>query len=410
MAHLPPGTFTSVSSELVPTSRPFDARSDDEIFSYVLSHRPVTHQKNVWAFWDKGWENVQGWKKQNVVGWVRRLGPEWEVRVLDLVDGSPRHIKNFIDEGILPPTYYKMNGRHSGQHRSDILRVLLLHAHGGFWIDIGGILTRSLDDLWSKLADPADPVELVGLSPVIGGHAMHDRPLGNTFLGSQRGNVFLLYWHRVFSTVMSDRTDTKDVRLHPLFAHLTPYELPGWGKEVVLDANDVSDYMPQFHAAGRLFALEDPTVGWDGPRYLQEKTLLLTMDEMFVHNLLTGFNGERQFAYLSAPYTDGEEGKEAREFVETTLARTTIIKLAQGIMPEPVQLATLWDRAENKGADNAPGTWAEYLRWGCVHLDQTREVVAVPKEEKQVQSTKVWTAGILEVIDGKTPVRPTVVL
>ncbi|KZV83128.1 hypothetical protein EXIGLDRAFT_684191 [Exidia glandulosa HHB12029] len=403
------------SSRLVQTTRSADTRTEEEIVEYIKSHRPVTHQKNVWAFWDKGWDEMKPWTRRNIVDWVRRLSSSgWEVRVLDVVPDSPRHISVFLEEEMLPRTFYDMNGRHAPQHRSDIVRVLLLYLHGGFWSDVGGVLVRGLDDIWSKIADPADPTEVMGFAPVFAGKFTEDRPLGNTFLGASKGCQFLELWHRVFCESWRDRTDSAGIRNHPLFAHLLPFKMPPTPGEGVtpLDSDVVADYIPQFHAAGRLFALEDPSIGWDGPEFLRDKVMLLSMDEMFRHGVLTGYDGSVQFAHFSLPFAPGSgpEQDAAETFVRTVLEESVIVKFSQGVMPEPVQLATIWDRKENHGKDAAPGTWAEYFRWASVHLEQTRELVPLTHKEKAALSMKVWTAGVLEVIGAETPVRPTSVM
>ncbi|KZV95313.1 hypothetical protein EXIGLDRAFT_735478 [Exidia glandulosa HHB12029] len=76
--------------------------------------------------------------------------------------------------------------------------------------------------------------------------------------------------------------------------------------------------------------------------------------------------------------------------------------MSQGLLPEPIPLAKIWNRKENENADVAPGTWAEYLRWGSVHLDQDRPLIPLSKE--------VWTARVLDIIDATTPVRDAVLL
>ncbi|KZV80534.1 hypothetical protein EXIGLDRAFT_564112, partial [Exidia glandulosa HHB12029] len=353
-----------------------DTRTEDEIVQHILSHRPVVHQKNVWAFWDKGWDAIRPWTKRNIVDWVRRLGPDWEVRVLDVAPHSPRHVRHFVDESHLPPAFNKFDHEHAGQHKSDMLRVLLLHLHGGVWIDVGAILTRHLDDIWSKIEDPNDPTEVVGIAIAMGGEAMPDRIMGNTFIAAAKGSLFTRLWHEVFSAVMKDRTSSLDVRLDPLFAHLTPLTLPGFTSSIKVPVEAIGDYLAQFTAAGRLFALVDPFVGWDdGPRFFQENLMLFDMDELFIQNVLTDWSGELQFAHLSRPRSEpvnrADFDQLASEiFVETSLERSIILKMSQGLLPEPVPLAKIWNRPENESADVAPGTWAEYLRWGSVHLDQ----------------------------------------
>ncbi|KZV95316.1 hypothetical protein EXIGLDRAFT_834383 [Exidia glandulosa HHB12029] len=415
MAHHPPKTFTPHSKMLVPTTRPTDTRTEDEIVQHILSHRPVVHQKNVWAFWDKGWDAIRPWTKRNIVDWVRRLGTEWEVRVLDVAPDSPRHVRHFVDESLLPPAFNKFDHEHAGQHKSDILRVLLLHLHGGVWIDVGAILTRHLDDIWCKIEDPNDSTEVAGIAIAMGSEAMPDRIMGNTFIAAAKGSLFTRLWHEVFSAVMKDRTSSLDVRLDPLFAHLTPFTLPGFTSSIRVPVEAIGDYLAQFTAAGRLFALVDRSVGWDGPRFFQKNLMLFDMDELFIQNVLTDWSGELQFAHLSRPRHEPVNRADfdqlaSEEFVETSLERSIILKMSQGLLPEPIPLAKIWNHPENENADVAPGTWAEYLRWGSVHLDQVRPLVPLSKAAKVALSTRVWTAGVLDIINDTTPVHDAILL
>ncbi|KZV89355.1 hypothetical protein EXIGLDRAFT_751190 [Exidia glandulosa HHB12029] len=353
MAHLPPGTFQPTSKELVPTLRPLDDRSEDAIIAHILSHRLVTRQKNIWAFWDNGWEAMRPWTRRNVVDWVRRLGPDWDVRVLDRVEGSPRNLAHFVDVQMLPKTFWRMEGRNAGQRVSNMARVLLLYMHGGVWLDVGGILTRSLDDLWDRIADPEDSTEFIGVSSRLNDQVLADRPLGNTILATAKGNQFAGLWHAVYAEMFKDRTTSRGIRLHPLVAHLVPYELPE-GFPIDISVEDMADYLGHFHAAGRLFALVDPSISWDGPEFFSKHLKLINADEIFRHNLLTAFDGERQSTLLTLPRVEPVDCREpeqavAEEFVETCLAQSLCIKLSQGIYPRPVQLATLWDRPENEG-------------------------------------------------------------
>lgn len=55
---------------------------------------------------------------------------------------------------------------------------------------------------------------------------------------------------------------------------------------------------------------------------------------------------------------------------------------------------TLLDLPENEGKDMAPGTFAELLRYGSVHLEQTREMHYI--EAAVVESELILRKGLLE--------------
>ena len=76
-----------------------DLRPEEEILKELSSFRPVTSEKNVWAFWDKGVDAMFPSYLHTVVNWVRKLGSDWTIRVLDIVEGSPNHVYKFLETG-----------------------------------------------------------------------------------------------------------------------------------------------------------------------------------------------------------------------------------------------------------------------------------------------------------------------
>ncbi|KAJ9655532.1 hypothetical protein H2198_005623 [Neophaeococcomyces mojaviensis] len=195
-------------------------RTDQEIIASILEPKPVTSEKNVWAFWNTGFESMRSWSQRNVIGWVRLLGPEWTVRILDCCPGSPTNIFNYLD-ATQPPKCLaesKMEGKYSGQHASDIVRLPLIYEHGGVWLDVGIMLFMHLDDMcWKQLESPrsryevalasADPSLVAGLAE-------------NFFLAARKGNRFVHRWMRIFFEVWKDRATCDGIHAHPLFQHL----------------------------------------------------------------------------------------------------------------------------------------------------------------------------------------------
>jgi len=122
--------------EYVPHEQ-IDSRSDAEILESLKQHAPVTSEKNVWAFWDKGVDAMPGWCLRNVMGWVRILGSEWTVRVLDSVPDSANHVLKFVPEELLPETMVQgtMDGPYVGAHSADFVRTAVIYVHGGVWQD-----------------------------------------------------------------------------------------------------------------------------------------------------------------------------------------------------------------------------------------------------------------------------------
>lgn len=153
------------SSELRPIE-PKDNRSDKEILAALSQHVPVTSEKNIWAFWDKGIDKMPGWCQRNVFDWVRINGGDsnpWTIRVLDAVPESPNHALKFVDADMLPTAFVEgnMKGPYVGPHSADFLRGALLYKFGGAFMDVGNFLFRGLDRIgWRELEDPDSPYQI----------------------------------------------------------------------------------------------------------------------------------------------------------------------------------------------------------------------------------------------------------
>ncbi|KAK7436789.1 capsule polysaccharide biosynthesis protein [Colletotrichum acutatum] len=178
-----------------------DQRSDDEIFESLRRHVPVVGEKNVWSYWDGGFDQLPSWCRRNVIDWVRICGPDWTVRVLDNVPGLPNHALEFAPKEMLPKCFIEgtMTGKHVGQHSSDMITGALLYTYGGVKMDVGCILLRDFNrGLWSVLEDPESPYEIA--API-----QFAQYLANHFLASRKANTFIKRWHDLFIHLWEDR-------------------------------------------------------------------------------------------------------------------------------------------------------------------------------------------------------------
>jgi hypothetical protein len=115
---------------LVPNpSERLDLRPEEDIRAQINSYIPVESERNIWAYWDTGFDSMPPWRQRNIIDWIRRNGKSWVVRVLDKVPGSPNHVHRFIDAAYLPIAFNedRMKGHHSGQNISDFLRLATLY-------------------------------------------------------------------------------------------------------------------------------------------------------------------------------------------------------------------------------------------------------------------------------------------
>lgn len=396
--------FTPKSSELRPIQRK-DERSDKEIIASLVKYQPITSEKNVWAFWDKGFSHMPAWNQRNVTAWVRRLGPSWTVRVLDRIEGSPTNIGKYVDNSYFPDAFINktMTGAHVGQHSSDLVRLPCLYQYGGVWMDVGMMLFRHLDDLcWNDLEDPSTPHEMSAFSiefrPGIG-------TIFNGFIAARKGNLFVKHWHDIFLAVWQGVSETTGMHAHPLLHHLPGFQPP----VEKLEASDLTvtygqflDYLAHNLCFERLIYLRDPGIGWDGPEYNRKSILWYdAMQETYYAQKITAWDGRKQYNLLTTPRnssTPDEAFAAAEGFVENVMAHSSTMKLSHGLPSAKEYLAAIWDTDKNQEVDNAPGTFAEYLRYGSVYLEQTRALNALVIPPL---TDKILEGGVTEVIGEK---------
>ena len=382
----------------IPAAR-LDPRSDDEIIATLLQFQPVTSERNLWTFWDAGFEAMRPYVKRNIIGWVRRLGPSWTVRVLNNVDGSPLNVNAFIKSNELPDafTHRRLTGPYAGVHSSDFIRLPLIYHHGGIWMDAGTTLFRHVDDIcWKAIEDPTTPYEISGFS--VGTEPGNDVIL-NGFIAAKRGNGFIRRWHDVFLEIWKWRDNCMGLQHHPLLRQVKKVKVPeDIQKRYEVDNSLMNDYVAHALFFKRMCMLQDPTDGFDGPAYWEKHALVLPVQETFLAQIMCGFDGQRQFDLFSMRregVKPSEDGALAEKIVHALLSTASTMKLSHGLKNNKlVHLAKLWDLPENEDADIAPGTYAAYLRWGSVHLEQTRTLEPPPVK----CSAPVLKAGVLEVI------------
>ncbi|KAI1437060.1 capsular polysaccharide synthesis protein-domain-containing protein [Xylaria sp. CBS 124048] len=378
-----------------------DLRSDEEIAAWLQEPHPITSEKNVWAFWHTGYANMRPWVRRNIFNWVRRLGSDWTVHLLDKVPGSKTNICNYVESSYFPDAFNDgtMDGPSVGPHSGDLIRLPLLWKYGGVWIDAGTFLFRNLDDIcWKQIDDPATPYEMAGF-------VIEIRPgvdcMLNGFIAAKRGNPFIKRWHDIYVALWEGVTNAQGFHKHPLLRHL-PLLCPPLDKLNCPNLNmmmeSFSDYLAAFMCFERLRKLIDPSDGFNGPEYYSNHMLLFpALQETYYFQQQTHWSGTRQFELLTARRTGegvvkDETWQAAEAFVTDALANTATMKLSHGAGAFESFLADLWDSEEHEDKDHAEDTFAAYLRYGSVHFDQTREMVPIkmgwPTEE-------VLTCGVL---------------
>ncbi|KAL3479204.1 hypothetical protein BJX99DRAFT_245033 [Aspergillus californicus] len=253
---------------------------------------------------------IPEWDQRNIISWVRRLGPSWTVHVLDLVE-------ELLPEAILNRT---MTGPHVGQHSSDLIRLPLIYLSGGVWMQVGMLLFRRLDELcWNIFM------------------------LFNGFIPARKGSLVIKYQHEIFLTLWKDSTSCEGMHTHTVLQYLPTYEPPA-----------LNGKRPPFMYAQHL---TDSSVGWDRPRFFDERVLLF---DCVLELLNLRQDGGQDVG--------SGKVKETETLVQGVLGMSTTIKVSHGLVTAG---------RENHDADIRPGTFAAYLRGASATFEQTKELAPV---------------------------------
>lgn len=378
-----------------------DNRSDDEISSQLKTFcAPTDSNKNVWAYWSLGYDQMPPWNQRNVINWIRRLGSSWTVRVLDSVPGSPTNVFRFVDQHFFPETFKsgKTSGPYVGVHSGDLVRLPLLQLYGGVWMDVGTILIRHLDDIWKVIEDPSTPYELAGMTLPL---RPNEEIMLNGFLVTLRNNEYIKRWHQIYLALWINSTESLDFHAHPILRHMRLYAPSSIFQ---IPSEVFTDYLAHMLCGERLRDLIDSSDGFNGRLYYESKVYLLpSFREMFYFQKRTGWDGNKEFEILATRYDvselyQDERFHHAKDIVHDTLQNTFLIKFSHG--PKGASgswLADIWDNPRHHNADNEPGTFAFYLRQKLLQSNQTRQLRPITVTPL---TAKVWNAGLVEPCQG----------
>lgn len=334
------------------------------------------------------------WCQRNVIDWHRICGPSWTIRVLDTVPESPNHALNYVSANILPETFVQgtMTSPYVGPHSADFLRGACLLLHGGVFMDVGIILTRSLDRIcWAQLEDPASPFQ-------VSVPWMNGSIIANHFVASRKEDPFIKRWHDLFIHLWDSRTSHNGIGQNPLLAFDLTEDFAeaikrGFGWEFSVEPHAIFEYISQVVAWRRLCMLEDAGDGFSCADYARDRVLWFdSLEENWAFEPILGFRGEEAFNALTTRVDSdpgSEEYKLAYKAVWRVLTRSSMQKITHGKnLTKTPALGLLWDMESNKGKDNEPGTFAELLRYGSTHFLQTRESIEYVQGKRPAQTVR----------------------
>ncbi|KAI9041461.1 uncharacterized protein KD926_006857 [Aspergillus affinis] len=225
-----------------------------------------------------------------------------------------------------------LSGEYALPHTTDLVRFPLLLKYGGVYADVGLIQIGDLDRMWIEtVANPASPVEALSL--------------------------LLKLWE--------ERTSIEGMSKSPLLKGV-PFMNPSASFEEdgkTFSPGEVSTLLTDFIIQGQVMSLVmglvDEEEKWNGPEYVARH--IFGIDYMVGSQLindLTAWNGTKAFELMSLRLpqegeTESEDQRFAREIVEALFGNT---------------LGSLW--RQHDGSNNAPHTYAHWLRYGVVHWNQ----------------------------------------
>jgi len=198
--------------------------------------------------------------------------------------------------------------------------------------------------------------------------------------------------HDIFLHLWEGRTNPGGIITNPLVAFGKDIDFEAskarnfhW--EFIVDPITVIEYIGQVLAWLRLCMIEEPDGGFNGREYWASKILIFdSLTEDWAAEDTVGFTGTDLFNALATKRDADLALKEHQSAYKMTwrmLTRASMQKITHGKhLTKTPALGILWDMKENEGKDIEPRTFAELLRYGSVHFEQTREEIDYVKAEK----------------------------
>jgi hypothetical protein len=205
----------------------------------------------------------------------------------------------------------------------------------------------------------------------------------------------------VFLRLWKDRDHAAGLHSHPLISHLPLLQIDAPSIPTSADWIDFTDYLAQIQAFERVRLNKEPGIdGFDGPAYFRQHFFLLdARTEVFLGQAFDG--GDNVHRWLLLPRqenSDNDDQAAASRFVYDVLAKSSCCKFSKGTsrLGLPTLVAECWSRPECANDDCQPGSWGEFLRYGSVHFQQTREIgrsltpLCIPEEQGLVISAGMF--------------------
>ncbi|KAK6079470.1 capsule polysaccharide biosynthesis protein [Seiridium cupressi] len=391
---------TATCLEEVPESQ-LNLRSDLDILADLRSFQPVTSEKNVWAFWDKGIDAMYPSYRRTVLNWVQKLGTSWTVRIVDLIESSPNNIYNFVGKEWFPDCFNNrtMEGSHAAQHAADLARLPLLLEYGGVWMDVGNMLHTHLDPLfWDHLTAPGSQYEMC-LWIINGQIRKQWGSFGNYMLAARKNCLFIKNWHDSYKELWKDRTNANGFHKLPLVQDIGLAEgMADWNFQDKIRV--MSDYVAHMLLGDRTRSLLDVSTGWNGREFFKNRVFMV---EGIYNGILgaikTDYDGHKQVELFTTPLdeTVTEKRQAAEAFVIEMLEKSHMYKVYHNSAGGLPALGDLVKKEGFRDADHRSGTFGEMYRYGTVHWRSTRQVERLAYQETDgelIRATPTTPKGV----------------
>ncbi|KAI1763261.1 hypothetical protein GGR53DRAFT_521135 [Hypoxylon sp. FL1150] len=266
-----------------------------------------------------------------------QIKTSWSVRIVDLTEGSPNNIYNYL-------------------HAAHLVRLSLLFEYGGVWMEVGNMLHTHLDPLfWNHLIAPDSPYEMAAW--IISGQPRKQwGSFGNYMLAARRRCFFL----RIGTT------PTKNF-------------------------DEMSDYVVRMLMGDQPRNLLDLETGRNGREVFEKKIFMV---EGILYGMLgamkTDFDGARQVELFTTRFDDPDGARRwaTEAFVVDTLENSHMYNVYHNSAGGLPALGDLVEKGGFQDADHRPGRF--------VHRESTRgaeRLIPQPAKEEMIRAAHTIPAA-----------------
>lgn len=108
---------------------------------FLESYKTNIGENTIWCYWDQGIENIYPFYKLCIKTW-KKNNPSHNIIIVD-----KNTIYDYVNKQDLPPNWEKIK---LPQLKSDFVRLALLTAYGGIWMDISTICIKPINSVFKQ--------------------------------------------------------------------------------------------------------------------------------------------------------------------------------------------------------------------------------------------------------------------